>query len=445
MAFTYYLNESTLNWATASRRLLTLLTNHGWTLMGNGDGLSAFSMYSGTWASPTAATLVLTTSSPGSEGVANANTNRLAWWWVRSPDNSREITFQRSTINVGVDLCAIKYSPVGFPWGVGGYGDSLSKSGSTVTLTDAAGSFVAGDNGKTIRIEEAFTSGNNGEFTITYISATQLSWTNASGATESFTGKWFINRNPTATLSPVGHQEFLVIGTNREIPTGITWAGNLGTGVQKWDFTIGGAAEDYAFAAIGRNSGGYPWGGLIYDRLTGADAADQDPTIIWGPRGNSGGATDSVFKAGSQYLTDQRSEWAAKFQNGSRSSGNSDWAWGYQYNPSTEFAAAKHNIPRPAPPGLKYDILDPGGSNPYDSNYDIIEPAYWGRVALPSATGTHFLGACPTGGLKGISRLIKGQGSTTGAAQYDTNAALTRVHVGGGYWMIWDGSTTPVL
>jgi hypothetical protein len=75
-----------------------------------------------------------------------------------------------------------------------GTGDSFSLSGTTVTLTDAGASFVASDVGKTIKISGATTPGNDGEFVITsYISGTQLTYENASGATEAFAGTWSIS------------------------------------------------------------------------------------------------------------------------------------------------------------------------------------------------------------------------------------------------------------
>lgn len=448
MAFTFSLNETGFNWATAMTRLINRLQNVGWILMGNGDGLSALGLYGGTFASPTAATLVLTTSSPGSEGVANANTNRRAWWWVRSPDGQRELTFQRDAFNSGADEILVKYAPVGgFRWGVGGYGDALLKTGSTMRITDAAGSFVVGDVGKTIRIEEAYGSGNNGEFVITaYISATQIEWTNAGGATEAiFPGKWFIDRPATATIAPAGHTEIMVLGTSRDPAAAVSapFGGLLGVGTQKWDFIMGGASEDYAFAALGRNASGYYQGGLLFDRLLNPDPADLDPTVVMAIRSNSSG-TDTPFKTSSSKLGDQRGEWAPKFQNGTRGGGVADLAWAYQLDPLNELAATRMNIPRFCNPVLNFNILNPGGVNPYDGNYDLVEGVVWASTNNAS-TGSFFTGMVAAGTIKGESQIIKAQGSTAGAAQLDTNAALTRIHAGAGFWLIWDGSTTPVL
>lgn len=64
---------------------------------------------------------------------------------------------------------------------------TLTLSSTTVTLTGGAG-FTSGMNGDKIYISGAATSANNGWFALTYISATSVSWTNASGATDANNG-----------------------------------------------------------------------------------------------------------------------------------------------------------------------------------------------------------------------------------------------------------------
>lgn len=73
-----------------------------------------------------------------------------------------------------------------------GCGDMLAIAGTTVTLTDAAGRFTPTHDGKYIQIAGATTGANNGIFKLTYISATQVSWTNAAGAAEVYPGNWWI-------------------------------------------------------------------------------------------------------------------------------------------------------------------------------------------------------------------------------------------------------------
>lgn len=74
-----------------------------------------------------------------------------------------------------------------------GIGDSFTLSGTTVTLTDAYGRFKSSHHGKYVTIASATSGGNNGTFgPITFVSATQISFTNASGVTELFSGTWWL-------------------------------------------------------------------------------------------------------------------------------------------------------------------------------------------------------------------------------------------------------------
>lgn len=75
---------------------------------------------------------------------------------------------------------------------VSGKGDALSISGTTVTLTDYAGRFRPHHHGKPITIANATTGANNVTAILTYISSTQVSFTNAAGVTESYAGAWYI-------------------------------------------------------------------------------------------------------------------------------------------------------------------------------------------------------------------------------------------------------------
>jgi hypothetical protein len=64
---------------------------------------------------------------------------------------------------------------------------TLTKVSSTITLTGGSG-FTSGITGSYVYISGAATSGNNGWFQVTYVSATSISWTNASGATDANNG-----------------------------------------------------------------------------------------------------------------------------------------------------------------------------------------------------------------------------------------------------------------
>ncbi len=67
-----------------------------------------------------------------------------------------------------------------------GIGDKLSLTGTTVTLTDAAARFLPSHHGKYITLAGSTTSANNVTKQLTYISSTQVSFTNASGVAELF-------------------------------------------------------------------------------------------------------------------------------------------------------------------------------------------------------------------------------------------------------------------
>lgn len=74
-----------------------------------------------------------------------------------------------------------------------GVGDSFTVAAGIVTFVDAAGLLTADLVGKFIRIVGATSTANNGLFKITgYVGATSITWNNASGVTEAFTGTWTV-------------------------------------------------------------------------------------------------------------------------------------------------------------------------------------------------------------------------------------------------------------
>lgn len=75
---------------------------------------------------------------------------------------------------------------------VTGIGQSFAKVGSTITLTDSSARFESWMNNRYIWIASATSPANNGRKLVTYISASQVSWTDASGVTEAFTGTWWV-------------------------------------------------------------------------------------------------------------------------------------------------------------------------------------------------------------------------------------------------------------
>jgi len=76
-----------------------------------------------------------------------------------------------------------------------GTGDSLVFATNVVTLTDAAGLFMPGHVGRTITISGATATANNNIFTITtFISPTQIRYSNPAGVTQAaFAGTWAID------------------------------------------------------------------------------------------------------------------------------------------------------------------------------------------------------------------------------------------------------------
>lgn len=71
-----------------------------------------------------------------------------------------------------------------------GTGDSYTKVGSVVTLTDAAATWTSADVGRIVTTASSTTPGNDGSFVISAQGGTTLSYTNSSGATEAFAGTW---------------------------------------------------------------------------------------------------------------------------------------------------------------------------------------------------------------------------------------------------------------
>jgi hypothetical protein len=106
---------------------------------------------------------------------------------------------------------------------------TLTLASTTVTLTGGAG-FTSGMTGDSIYISGAATAANNGWFTITYISATSVSWTNASGATDANNGaiSFSVAALPVSTLATFG-------GTNG--PYSCFTGPPVRTGVGTWSIT----------------------------------------------------------------------------------------------------------------------------------------------------------------------------------------------------------------
>lgn len=243
-----------------------------------------------------------------------------------------------------------------------------------------------------------------------------------------------------ANVAPTSTDAFLFAGEKR---SSLSMSGNTfssGATISRVDYIIGDAAEDYSFACFLRTSAGVICGGVLYDRLVNpVDAGDPDNTVV-AMIGNTG---SNFF---GPTCTDHRAF----------------WAWGDAGVGSSPLigqgngGALKHpaNAPRVdaaqkcALTSLCYwgqtNVLSPGGLNPYTNNVDLIEPVYWYSAALAQSFPPLFTNL-QQGTFYGESRIIKARSTNVGFNNMDTNAALTRAAQASGFWVIWDGATTPLL
>jgi hypothetical protein len=77
---------------------------------------------------------------------------------------------------------------------VSGTGDNIGGAAPAMTLSDAAGGFAPWMVGKNITIAGATTGTNNGTFLVTsYVSPTQIGYTNGAGVAEPFPGTWSVS------------------------------------------------------------------------------------------------------------------------------------------------------------------------------------------------------------------------------------------------------------
>ena len=245
---------------------------------------------------------------------------------------------------------------------------------------------------------------------------------------------------PSATVAPTSTDAFLFAGEKRP---SFTMNGNSFSGgatITRVDYIIGDASEDYSFACFLRDGTGAIKGGIIYDRLANPiDAGDTDPTVV-----AMIGCYGSFF---SFTCVDQRAFWTWGDAGVSGAPSITQGNGGPQKHPAV-------NAPR-TDAGQKCGLtslcywnqnpaLNPGGSNPYSGDIDLIEPVYWYSAALQQSFAQQFTGY-QQGAVHGESRIIKARSTNAGFANMDTNALLTRAAQTDGFWVIWDGTTTPLL
>jgi len=242
-----------------------------------------------------------------------------------------------------------------------------------------------------------------------------------------------------ANVAPTSTDAFLFAGERRSsfVMNGSSFSGI--SAITRVDYIIGDAAEQYSFACFLRDNTGAIKGGIIYDRLANpVDAGDTDPTVVAmiGNYGNFFGFT----------CIDQRAFWTWGDAGVGSSPTITQGNGGPQKHPAVNAPRADAGQ-RCVLTSLCYwnqnPVLNPGGSNPYTGNIDLIEPVYWYSANL---SGLFQSNLTPQQGMiHGESRFIKSRSTNAGFANMDTNASLTRAAQTDGFWVLWDGSTTPLL
>ncbi len=173
----------------------------------------------------------LTTGQPGPAAVLA--TTQLAGGTRGTSSNIDWVNAFTALRNIRVNQL-VPLASADAPQGPSGTGDSFTFALGVVTLTDAAALFTPAHVGLVITIVGATSPGNNGSFTIaSYISATQVTYANATGVTEAFPGTWSI-AGPLGTYtyasilaSLVAHCKFVSSTAGRNECQG--WSGMEGT------------------------------------------------------------------------------------------------------------------------------------------------------------------------------------------------------------------------
>lgn len=239
-------------------------------------------------------------------------------------------------------------------------------------------------------------------------------------------------------VAPTATDAFLFAGERRpsDILNGDSFSGTYT--ITRVDYIIGDASEGYSFACFLRQANGLIRGGMLYDVLVNPSLDDLDPIVV----AHIGSYTFDFWES----TQDQRGF----------------WTWGDAGVGSVDTITQSNGGPQKHPP---YDpprvdagqrvclasfcywdqniTLAPGGVNPYGGT-DLVEPVYWYSAALPSQFPGPFAGP-QVGGIHGESRIIKARSTNAGFANMDTNSARTRAAQAPGFWVIWDGATTPLL
>jgi hypothetical protein len=113
----------------------------------------------------------------------------IGWW------QANNVTTSSGSVSAIADQSLLSNTLSSVP--ITGSTAALTFSSPTVTLTGGSG-FASTMTGAKITISNSTTGANDGTFTLTYISATSVSWTNASGAADASNAvHWSLNTQPT--------------------------------------------------------------------------------------------------------------------------------------------------------------------------------------------------------------------------------------------------------
>jgi len=243
-----------------------------------------------------------------------------------------------------------------------------------------------------------------------------------------------------ANVAPTSTDAFLFSGEKRP---SLGLSGNSfrgGATITRVDYMIGDASEEYSFACFLRDNTGAIRGGMIYDRLANpVDLGDTDPTVV---------AMIGCYSNFASSCTDLRAFWTWGDAGVGASPTITQSNGGPQKHPAVGAPRVDAGQRCAWSGTLCYwnnnIVLSPGGSNPYTGDIDLIEPVYWYSSNLTQSFPPLFT-ASQHGAIHGESRIIKARSTNVGFNNMDTNAALTRAGQTAGWWIVWDGVTTPLL
>lgn len=249
-----------------------------------------------------------------------------------------------------------------------------------------------------------------------------------------------------ADTAPTGTDAFLVMGDSRPSATmsGNSFGG--GATITRADYIIGDADEGWAFACYLRDAAGAVLGGFFYDCLVNPQAGDSDPYILWSPGcyttpfANAGGVLDSWYPPFWSYGD------AGVGTSPTLAQSNGGPLGRPSRNAPREDAAQMYGILQPTYAGSVEDILELGGTvNPYDgANIDLLQPVWYAAAAITNVgNNTPWGQIAPVGEIKGESRFILALSPNAAQANRDTAQSLTLMAQAAGYWLRWDGATTP--